>query len=131
MRPKSHAQGGGARRFPRTARVNQVLREVLAEELELLAASEPRLELLTITAVLCEGDLRHATVLLASLSEDAKAALAEMRPKLQASISRQVRLKRTPQLTFEVDPAIAHGELVEEIIRSIHASDDPPPPEPQ
>lgn len=114
------------RRYPRTARVNEVLREVLAEELGEFAASDSRLDLMTITAVECDSDLRHAKVLLASLSEPARTALSEVRINLQAAIARQVRLKRTPQLSFEVDPAILHGEKVEQIIRSIHSNEELP-----
>ena len=117
---------GSAHHYPRIARVNELLREVLAEELEELAASDIRLELLTVTAVRCDPDLRQATVLMASLSEDARLALSEARVRLQAAIAHQVRLKRTPLLSFEVDPAITHGAMVEEIIRSIHA-DEPGP----
>ncbi len=111
------------RHYPRMARVNEVLREVLAEEIELVASSDSRLELVTVTAVNCEPDLRHATVLLASLPEPARAALGEARIRLQAAVGRQVRLKRTPLLTFEADPAVAHGERVEAILRAIHSED--------
>ena len=69
---------------------------------------------MTVTAVSCEPDLRHATVLLASLPDTVREALGEVRPRLQAAIAHQVRMKRTPQLSFQVDPAVDHGELVEE-----------------
>lgn len=114
---------GTRRQFPRTARLNQVLREVVADELEELAASDLRLDLLTVTAVECDPDLRHATVLLASMSDEARRGLAEARTRLQSAVAHQVRLKRTPQLSFEVDRAIVQGARVEEIIRAIHASD--------
>ena len=77
--------------YSRMARVNEVLREVLADEIELVAGSDARLELVTVTAVSCEPDLRHATVLLASLPEPARDALGEARPRLQAAIAHQVR----------------------------------------
>jgi ribosome-binding factor A len=112
------------RHYPRMARVNEVLREVLAEELELVAGSDSRLELVTVTAVNCEPDLRHATVLLASLPEPARAALGEARVRLQAAVARQVRMKRTPLLTFEADPAVAHGARVEAILRAIRSEDE-------
>jgi ribosome-binding factor A len=114
---------GNSRRYPRTARINEVLREIVAEELERLADEDPRLDLLTVTHVEAEPDLRHATVLLASLSEDAAEALAEHRVGLQATINRQVRLKRTPQLAFEADPAVASGAKVEEILRGLKRHD--------
>ena len=104
------------------ARVNEVLREVLAEEIEVVASSDARLELVTVTAVSCEPDLRHATVLLASLSGPVREALAEARPRLQAAVAQQVRLKRTPQLSFQADPAVGQGELVEQILHELRAS---------
>lgn len=112
------------KQFPRSARVNESLREVLADALERMEDLDERLGLLTITAVDCEPDLRHAVVYLSSLDEEESAALAEARVRLQSAISRQVRLKRTPQLRFERDPAIAAGQRVEEILRSIGPSDD-------
>ena len=49
-----------ARRYDRTARVNEVVREVLADELERIG--DPALGLLTITGVEVTPDLRQATV---------------------------------------------------------------------
>lgn len=91
---------------------------------------DERLGLLTITAVSCDPDLRHATVWLASLSDEEAEALAELRVRLQAEISRQVRLKRTPQLTFQTDPAIVSGTRVEAILRDLDfpPDDDAEPP---
>ncbi len=88
---------------------------------------DDRLGLVTITAVSCDPDLRHATVWLASLSDEEAEALGELRIRLQAEISRQVRLKRTPQLTFQTDPAIVRGTRVEAILRDLDlpADDDP------
>lgn len=103
------------------ARVNEVLREVLADAIELEAGSDARLELVTVTAVDCDPDLRHASVLLDSLSEPASIALEEARPRLQAAIARQVRIKRTPLLTFAADPAIAYGERVDEVLRDLRS----------
>ena len=113
---------GNARRYPRAARVNEVLREVLAEAIEKMADTDDRLMLLTVTAVTSDPDLHHATVLFASLSDDARVALAEVRLRLQALIASQVRLKRTPQLAFTIDRAVATGQRVEEILR--HIRDD-------
>jgi ribosome-binding factor A len=107
------------RRYPRSARVNEVLREVLAEAIERLADTDDRLALLTVTAVAADPDLARARVLFASLSDDASTALGESRARLQAVVADQVRLKRTPQLAFTVDPAVTTGERVEEILRHL------------
>ena len=110
---------GNRPRYPRTARVNEVLREVVAGEIERLSDHDERLQLVTVTAVESEPDLRHATVFLSSLSEAASEGLEQQRIRIQAAIGRQVRLKRTPQLAFRSDPAVAGGERVEEILRRL------------
>ena len=109
----------GSRRYPRIARVNELVREVVAEELERMADADDRLALITITAVSVDRDLRHARVLLSSLSPDADEALEEHRVRLQAAINRQARLKRTPQLSFSADPAVESGRRVEDILRDL------------
>jgi ribosome-binding factor A len=110
--------------FPRTARVNGVLREVVAEALERMADTDDRLRLLTVTSVDITPDLSRATVYLSSLPPAAIEALAEQRTELQRTIGRQVRMKRTPLLVFESDPAVAHGLRVEEILRNLRAGPD-------
>ena len=114
-----------ARQFPRTARVNEILREVLADALERMEDLDERLGLLTVTAVECDPDLRHAVVFLSSLDKQEAEALAESRVRLQAAIAAEVRLKRTPQLRFAADPAVQAGQRVEDILRIIHSEQEP------
>ncbi len=95
----------------------------MADTLERIADSDERLRLVTVTAVDVAPDLRHAKVYLSSLTEASAGALAEHRAHLQQAIGRQVRLKRTPQLEFAADPAVAAGNRVEEILRHIHERD--------
>ncbi|HET9078820.1 MAG TPA: 30S ribosome-binding factor RbfA [Acidimicrobiales bacterium] len=117
MAARPAARGG--RGYARTARVNEVLRQVLADQLERMEDLDERLGMLTITAVQCDPDLRHATVLMSSLEPDEEEALASVRVRLQAAISHQVRLKRTPQLRFVADPAVAAGQRIEDILRGL------------
>ena len=112
---------GAGRRYSRMARVNELVREVLADEIELLQGDE-RIGLLTVTHVEVEPGLRRAKVLLSSLGEEAEEALMEHRTRLQATLARQVRLRRTPQLTFMADPAIETGTTVEDILRGLRES---------
>jgi len=106
--------------------VGEVLREVIAEELERSGADDARLVLVTVTGVDVDPDLRHATVWLSSLGEGAAEALAERRIGLQAAIARQVRLKHTPQLAFAADPAVESGNRIEDIIRAIDSGREEP-----
>jgi ribosome-binding factor A len=59
------------RKYPRTARLNESLLEVLAEELERL--SDPRLELVTITGVDVSRDLSRARVYYSTLGKETTA----------------------------------------------------------
>ncbi|HVA42245.1 MAG TPA: ribosome-binding factor A [Acidimicrobiales bacterium] len=111
-------------RYPRTYRLNQVLREVLAEELERLAERDD--QLLTITGVTVEADLRNATVWLASLPDEAAERLEADRVALQAAVARQTRLKRTPRLSFRADPAVVAGSAIEDAIRRIRQEPEVP-----
>jgi ribosome-binding factor A len=111
--------------YPRALRVNQVLRQVIAEELERLADADERFRMVTVTSVDTAADMRTATVYLATLEDDAADALEERRPHLQRLIGSQVILKRTPRLTFKADPAIIAGSRVEELLRGLDRDHEP------
>jgi ribosome-binding factor A len=107
--------------------VNQVLREIVAEALEEVSDSDERLNLVTVTGIEAEPDLRHAKVFYAARTEGADEALVEQRIRLQAAIARQTRLKRTPQLSFVVDTGVTTGWRIEEVLKGLdrqHDSDD-------
>jgi ribosome-binding factor A len=117
-----HRAGPGTHRYARSARVNELLREVLADTLERMSDTDDDLRLLTITAVLADPDLRHARVLFASLTDEALTALKRARPRLQAAVGAQAHFKRTPQLSFAPDPAVSTGERVEAILRRLRSA---------
>jgi ribosome-binding factor A len=111
-----------ARQYPRTARLNQLMREIVAEALEHI--DDERLDLLTVTAVEVEPDLRHALVYYDSLQgadgdPEVLEALADQRKVLQAAIGREARIKRTPELAFAPDPAVRQGALVETLLAEV------------
>jgi ribosome-binding factor A len=131
---RSHRTPGTARDYPRTARLNHLVQEIVADEVELL--DDDRLGLLTVVAVDVEPDMRRATVWYTALAapggeDDADGgargagddpvveALAEHRRRLQAAIARQARLKRTPELVFRPDTVIEEANRVEAILRGI------------
>ncbi|MGH8998839.1 MAG: 30S ribosome-binding factor RbfA [Acidimicrobiia bacterium] len=118
------------RRYPRTARLNELVREVLADEIERL--SDPRLGFVTVTGCDVTPDLRHATVYYSVLGpaeahEGTGDALRDARVHLQAVLGRQVRMKYTPTLAFREDPALATAQRVEQIIRTLDIPEDEAP----
>lgn len=112
-----------ARDYPRTARLNQLFHEILADELERI--DDERLELVTIMSVDCDSDLRHATVHFDTLGgedddEEVLGALADHRRELQGAIGRQARVKRTPELVFKPDDVSRSAARLEEVLRNLH-----------
>jgi ribosome-binding factor A len=119
-RTRSHST---ARDYPRTARLNRLFQEILAEQLELI--DDDRLQMVTIMQVDCEADLRHATVYYDTLAgedddEQVLEALGEVRHRLQGAIGRQARVKRTPELIFKPDDVARGAARIEEVFRSLH-----------
>ncbi len=116
------------RRYSRLDRVNHALQEVLGDELEVI--DDDRLQLVTVTGVRVSADLRSAVVWFSSLAHPQPDAvpttLAGHRPRLQAAIARQLRLRRTPELSFVPDPAIAAGSRVEDILRTLQNGGERP-----
>ncbi len=115
-----------SRDYPRTARLNRLFQEILAEELERI--DDERLELVTIMSVDVDGDLHRALVYYDSLGgedddERVLEVLGELRPRLQGAIGRQARIKRTPELTFEPDAVGRGAARLEEVLRTIHDED--------
>jgi ribosome-binding factor A len=109
-------------RYPRTARVNELIREIIAEEL--LDIDDDRLELLAVTQVVVDRELMQGVVYYDTLrgpeaDDEVLDALGEHRVRLQGAIGRQARLKRTPHLVFRADDVERGAARIEGILRGI------------
>jgi ribosome-binding factor A len=110
----------------RMRRVNEAIREVLSEAVGGL--QDPRIGFVTLTAVETSADLRHARVFVSVLGSERKRertlqGLASAHGVLQARLAAELRMKRTPQLTFEYDPTVEHGVKMSQLIDEL-APDD-------
>ena len=109
-------------------RVNESVRAVVAEAVAEL--QDPRIGLVTITGVETSPDLRQARVFVSVLGSERKReqtldGLAAAHGVLQSRLGRELRLKRTPQLTFEYDPSVERGVRMTKLIDEL-APDDVP-----
>jgi ribosome-binding factor A len=100
-------------------RVNESVREVVSEALPEL--KDPRIGFVTVTGVETSPDLRHARVFVSVLGSERKraetlAGLDAAHGVLQSRIGRELRLKRTPQLTFEYDASVEQGVRMSKLI---------------
>ncbi|MGI9603979.1 MAG: 30S ribosome-binding factor RbfA [Acidimicrobiales bacterium] len=115
----------GGRRYPREARLNELLRQILAEELDRIG--DPDLEWMSITEVHTDRDLTQATVYVSPLDDDADdvvlGALDEHRHRLQAAIGRQARVRRTPPLRFEIDQTLRGAQRIDDILGGLEGDD--------
>jgi ribosome-binding factor A len=107
----------------RMRRVNESVRQVLSEALPEL--KDPRIGFVTLTGVETTTDLRHARVFVSVFGPERKRqatldALAAAHGVLQGRIARELRMKRTPQLTFEYDRTVEEGvrmsKLIDELV---------------
>lgn len=152
-RGRSGASGGGGRsrsrrpatnrQYPRTARLNTLLQEIVADFFE--RVDDERFEMLTVTGVEVDNDLNRAQVFVSALgsvplptnrdpgSVDAGTgagdnadpdrelldALGDYRKPVQAKIGREARIRKTPEVVFAIDPAVRSGARIDEILAAI------------
>ena len=111
--------------YPRALRVNQVLRQVVAEELERLADADELPH--------GHGDLGRHRRRTCGPPWCTSPRWTRRRPwcsrsagsTCSASSGAQMTMKRTPRLTFRADPAIVAGSRVEELLRGLHEGEPP------
>lgn len=112
--------------YPRVRRINSVLREVLADEVEEL--KDPRLELVSVTGVETSPDMRRAIVFFSAVdlskADDVQKALESAGSRLRRAVASQVRMKYTPSLEFRLDMGVAQGERIDAILRSLHDEEE-------
>src|ERR671936_316559 len=111
----------------RMRRVNEAGREVVSEAVGEL--KDPRIGFVTVTGVETSADLRHARVFVSVLGSEARrrktlAGLAAAHGILQARLSHELRMKRTPQLAFEYDPTVERGVRMSHLIDELAPDDD-------
>ena len=128
MSPRRGRQGRGVPAYSRMSRVNGLVHEIVADALERI--DDERLEMVTVMAVEVEPDLRHAVVLVSALGDDeAEAAalveLSEIRPRLQAAIGQQARIKWVPELEFRPDAVSRSAARIDEILHGLAGDGGP------
>jgi ribosome-binding factor A len=106
----------------RMRRVNEALREVVSDAIA-TELEDPRIGFVTVTAVETSPDLRSARVFVSVLGEperrdEALAGLRSSHGVVQSKIAREMRLKRTPTLSFHYDDSIERGDRVSRLLDS-------------
>lgn len=104
----------------RMRRVNEAMREVLSDALT-QDVKDPRVGFVTVTAVETSPDLRHARVHVSVLgdADERTASIDGLRSAhgfLQRRVAAELRLKHTPQLSFEEDDTARRADRIERLL---------------
>jgi ribosome-binding factor A len=121
---------GNRQQFQRTDRVSEIVREVVALELERLG--DERLELVTVTAVEVDNELAVAKVYYSALVAEDEGrdhqvadALEDVRWRIQRAVNATVRARRSPQITFIADEVLRSAMRIDDLLAGRRdASDD-------
>lgn len=107
--------------YSRSARLGELLREIVASELA--RVDDHRLELASVTGVETSVELSRATVYISALDDEAASAaleaLEEHRLQLKQAVARSSAVRKVPDLAFALDPSISAGERVDRILRDL------------
>ena len=103
----------------RMRRVDEALREVVAAAI--VELSDPRLGFITVTGVETAADLRTAKVFVSVLGDETERAatldaLRSSHGVLQSRIAGEMRMRRTPTLTFHYDDTIEKGIRISQLL---------------
>ena len=113
----------------RLERINSLLKRVIAESIHVVMQGDPvKPGLFTVTSVACGKDLRDATVKVSVFGDDSVKHLSRNARRFQEIINREIRLKFTPRLTFQLDKSLEKGDAVLSIIDRIERLNEAQPP---
>jgi ribosome-binding factor A len=109
--------------------VNESIRQILSDAIPSL--KDPRIGFVTVTGVEASRDFAYATVYVSVLGPEAEQrrtldGLTAAHGVLQAQVGSALRLRNTPVLRFEYDPAVERGVRLTQMIDELapEASDD-------
>jgi ribosome-binding factor A len=109
-------------------RVDEAVREVLGDAVN-RDLKDPRVGFVTVTEVRTSADLRQARVFVSvfGTAEEQAATLeglASAHGLLQARLARELRLKRTPTLEFQLDDTAVRAARLEALIEDVTVRED-------
>ncbi|SEN57056.1 ribosome-binding factor A [Amphibacillus marinus] len=112
-------------------RANRVAEQMKKELGDIITRKikDPRVGFVTITDVEVTGDLQQATVYLTILGEkreqqDTLLGLSKAKGFIRSEIGQRIRLRKTPELFFELDETIETGNRIESLLRDLNRSND-------
>jgi len=111
----------------RAERVGEAIREAIADML-LRDIKDPRIGMVTLTAVQLTDDLRHAKVYFSCVGDVAahERSLNGLRSAsgfMRAQLTRRLQLRVAPEITFVFDASLEHAERLASLLAQSHPKD--------
>lgn len=107
-------------------RANRVAEQIKKEIGDILSqkVKDPRIGFVTITDVEVTGDLQQAKIYISVLGDEDKKqdtllGLSKANGFIRSEIGRRIRLRKTPEVFFEIDEATEYGNHIETILRDL------------
>ncbi|MCM3600146.1 30S ribosome-binding factor RbfA [Robertmurraya korlensis] len=107
----------------RSNRVGEQMKKELGEIIG-RKIKDPRIGFVTVTDVQVTGDLQQAKVFISVLGDDLQRentlkGLAKAKGFIRSEIGQRIRLRKTPEITFEFDESIDYGNRIENLLYQI------------
>ncbi|MEG0238408.1 MAG: 30S ribosome-binding factor RbfA [Clostridium sp.] len=109
--------------YNRTKRIAEEIRKVVSTML-ISGIKDPRItSMVSVTDVEVTNDLSYAYVYVSILGGDEQSTLSGLRNAvsyIRREVSRNVKLRHTPQIIFKVDDSIKNGMYMSDLIRKVN-----------
>ena len=107
----------------RPERVGELIRQTIAAFLT-GDVRDPRIGFVTVTGVEVSADLSHATVRVSVMGSDADKlksleGLTSAARFLRAQLARELPLRVTPEIHFELDRGLDHAQQIDRVLRGL------------
>jgi ribosome-binding factor A len=121
------------RRPNRPQQLGELIRQEMSELIQ-REMRDPRVGLVSITAVEVTGDLKQARIFFSRLGDEAERqtalkALRHATPFLRRLLAPRLTLRSVPELEFRLDSSLVHGERIMRLLNELPAAgpiDGPP-----
>ncbi|MRG85355.1 30S ribosome-binding factor RbfA [Salinibacillus xinjiangensis] len=108
-------------------RVNRIAEQMKKELGDIIGQKikDPRVGFVTVTDVQVTGDLQQAKIYISVLGDedqkkDTLIGLAKAKGFIRSEIGKRIRLRKTPEISFEFDETIEHGNRIEKILSDLN-----------
>lgn len=103
--------------------MKQEVSQIILQELK-----DPRIGFVTVTSVECTGDLREAKIYVSLMGSDQQVkdcwkGLTRSLGFIRREIGKRIRLRFTPELSFELDKSLDYSAHIQELLLKIKAEE--------